>query len=692
MPLSDLRLEDGYRTNETAILDGFYIPCLREACAYDRSVGYFSSGALSLSLAGISELVRKGGRIRLIASPNLSANDLAAIEDGYEARKVIDAATERCTSELVAKLPSEQLSLLRWLIAHELLDIRLAMLDGPTPALYHEKRGIFHDNACNIVSFMGSANETAAALRANFESVEVFRSWILPEKQRTERHASDFERLWRGDQKGIITTHFPEAARSVILASVDEDLEVNFKAFDSPATERKTLIERDLRDFQRDAIRSWIGNNCRGIFRMPTGSGKTITALAAARLMVNDYARRRQPFGIVIVAPFKDLVEQWDSESRNFEFGPILCYENRHNWEGRLRNVMTAVASGGRPSFACITTNATFASEGFQAALDSFRADTLLIADEVHNIGSSQSRTLLSEQFKLRLGLSATPERWYDDDGTDALMKYFGGVVYSMTMKEAIDCGALTPYRYFVHPIRLNDEETIQFIALSEKIRKISGFASADDETGMNDQLKMLLIKRAAVVANARGKGPLLERLVQDDLPQKHTLVYCGTGSAISDDGGDIRVADDISFRLNGMHLRSATYTAETPSYIRSILRADFARGRIQYLVAMRCLDEGVDIPATQRAYFLASSTNPRQFIQRRGRVLRRSEGKVRAEIHDMVTMLSPEIGGSEAYERDILCKELRRVKQFAEIAQNGDAALGALMSIIGNKSIFFES
>lgn len=689
--LSGLNLEDGYRTNDIAILDGFYLPCLLRSVQYDRSVGYFNSGALAIALRGISELVRNNGRIRLVASPNLCEDDLQAIEQGYETRAVLQDAILRSTSELVQELPTEQRKLLRWLIANDRLDIRLASIDGlPSPALYHEKRGIFRDAYGNVVTFIGSANETAAALRKNFESIEVFRSWVSPEKPRTERHVSDFERLWKNEQVGLTIEPFPEAARSVILSIPDEGADP--AAFDPPSMKTvKPTVQRKLHNYQNEAVRAWVANRGRGILRMPTGSGKTITALFAARLIIKDYEARGQPLAVVIVAPFKDLVEQWNSEARNFGLNAVLCYESRDEWEPRARNSIAAVNGGVAATFAAITTNATFGGDGFQEALEAFNGDVLLVADEVHNIGSTQARTLLSPRFKFRLGLSATPERWFDDVGTDALLDYFGGVVYSMTLKEAIDRGALTPYRYFVHPVRLNIEETLEFMRLSDKISDLTGFASIDDESTYSDQLKMLLIKRARVSANAAAKPILLNKLIRLDDPQSHTLIYCGVGSTIREGGRSTRIVNDIARGVNEMHIRAMPYTAETPSDMRQIIRSDFARGTIQYLVAMRCLDEGVDIPATRRAYFLASSTNPRQFIQRRGRVLRRSDGKKRAEIHDMLTFLSEEVGGSDEYERKAVERELKRVRQFAEIAENGDEALGSLSAIIHDQSLVFQ-
>lgn len=680
--LRELRLTSGYRGQRGNALESFYIPCLRASTTYDRAVGYFSSGALAAALDGVSHFLARGGRIRIVASPQLTSTDLDAIERGYTEREVIEANIERAAREMLNELPREQCRLLRWLIAHDVLDIHIAIVKGRTRGIYHEKLGLFGDEQGNAVTFIGSTNETAAGLISNHESIEIFRSWVPGEDERTQRHRSEFELLWAKKDPDLEVFDFPEAARHVVLTEPDDD--PDYAAFDGireqgqePASERVSL-----RPYQRAAIAAWLKMQGRGILEMATGTGKTITALSAAMVIARKYGSDRRPLAIVIVVPSRDLVVQWSKEAQKFGLSPLLCFHSRESWEATFRSMLAALVHGISPLFVGIATNATFSGDAFQSALRGYDGDVLLIVDEVHNVGSPQLRGLLLDRYRFRLGLSATPERWFDDAGTAVLLDYFGAVVFSLGLAEAIRIGALTPYRYYVHPIRLADDEASSYIELTDKIRAATGMADSDEGDGpQDDYIKSLMIRRATIIATARNKIPALMTLVQSDVPQRHTLVYCGTGRFDADDPDSARNVEEIAARLNDQYLRAAPYTAHTSSDAREALTRGFVAGEIQYLVAMRCLDEGIDIPAIRRAYFLASTTNPKQFIQRRGRALRPYPGKERAEIHDFLTMLSPEV--KEEYQRSILTRELRRVKLFAELAENGPSATATLLRTV---------
>lgn len=691
--LRDLNLSDGYRSGQESMLENLYLPCLQVSERYDRSVGFFSSSALRLALAGITNLVKRGGKIRIVASPHLSDADLEQITAGYGARSIDDFIVE-ATSDLVRELSRPQVRLLASLITNGSLDIKIAIIkNGSAHAIYHEKRGIFRDEFENVVTFVGSANETASALLAHFESVEVFRSWDVGEERRTRRHVAEFERLWESKEDLLKVTRFPDAARDVIvnsaaLAAADEPIDPKAfdEAFDRPVVSylRQATSIR-LHEYQRDAIRAWFKNEGRGLLRMATGTGKTITALAAADLVSEDYRSRAVPLTIVVVVPFKDLVLQWSATARQFGFEPILCFHSRQSWAPRFEVQAAAQREGSvsAPLFV-IVTNATYVGEHFQRLLTRVAGELFLIVDEVHNIGSDRARALLNDHAVLRLGLSATPERWFDDIGTDVIFDYFGGVVFELGLREAIDRGALTPYRYYVHPVALTEEETILYLDLSERIRRVGGYANIDGIELADRQLKRLLIARARVVGNARQKIPLLEELVRYDDPRRHTLIYCGTGTIGDETSEASRTVDHVAERVRATGAAVAPYTSRTTREARALLQDEFASGRVQYLAAIRCLDEGIDIPATRRAYFLASSSNPRQFIQRRGRVLRRFEGKDRAEIHDMLTLLDAGAPGvTGAFEESVARKEMDRIKAFAEIAENGPQVIATLVDLV---------
>lgn len=686
MGFAQLNLHDYYRSGENNIVKDFYMPCLSAAVQYDRAVGYFNSGALKLALRGISRLVRNKGRLRLVVSPALTAADLKAIEDGYATRQVIDDVIVRTVQDVLVELPTHQLELLRWLIANNYLDIRVATVMGQRPAIYHEKFGIFTDPDGLRVVFVGSSNETPSGLLANFESVEVFRSWYDDDVSRITRRVQNFDDLWEGRERGLEVTPFPDAARRVIIES--GEARATLDAFDDDLAlgngqPHGQDTRPSLRDYQLDAVRAWLRNQGRGVLAMATGTGKTITALSIVDLLVRDFRRKEQALTIIIVVPYKHLVTQWNETALQFGFSPILCFESRQLWEGQAQAEVRAVQHGTSPHTILIVTTTTFISEPFQAVMKIATAhDALLVVDEVHNVGATSTRTLLSDDFTFRLGLSATPERVYDAEGTSALLAFFGGVVFEIDLAEAIRRAILVPYRYYVHRVFLTDDESDQYIQLTDQLTRLGGYHdNADPEDVAGDQVKRLLIRRARIVGSASNKVPVFLGLIQKEEDHRYTLVYCGDGKT----DGDERLVHNVVAGLTQMHRSADSYTATTPLDTRDWLRKTFAAGDLEYLVAIRCLDEGIDIPETRRAYFLASSTNPRQFIQRRGRVLRRSNatGKRYAEIHDLLALLSPTAkSAGTGYAQSVILRELGRVREFAKLAQNGPQVIASLLDL----------
>ena len=417
---------------------------------------------------------------------------------------------------------------------------------------------------------------------------------------------------------------------------------------------------------------------------MATGSGKTFTALGlAARLFSEGMLKV-----LVVVVPYRHLVTQWRREAEKFGLDPICCYQSRESWLTRLQTALYNVRRGEVPFLSVITTNSTFISQAFQAALRSTPRQTLFVGDEAHNLGASTISSCLPESVEMRLGLSATPERYSDPEGTAALKDYFGAVVEPrFTLKDALEQGALVPYRYFPVPVELTPDEAEEYYELTEKIARIWGSASeTDSDDRLGESLKFLLIRRARLMASAANKIALLPTLVPDR-SISHALFYCGDGTVESDiDASIYRQIEEVTRVLgNDLGLKVASYTAETPLEERDDLRVRFASGELQALVAIRCLDEGVDIPETRLAFILASSRNPRQFIQRRGRVLRPSPGKQRAEIYDMVVVppASDRIRSSTfSVERNMLAREFERVLEFAELAENAAAARRSLLEL----------
>lgn len=689
--LRELKFKIRYRSGTSNVVEDFYVPCMERSTLYRRAVGYFSSEGLSLAAKGAARLIASGGKIQLIASPNLSEDDIRAIESGYEsrttaARRCLLASVDKIESELI----SQRLSALAWLISIGHLEFRLAFRVDPTSGkltrgLYHEKIGIFEDSDGDRVAFTGSQNETAGGFVTNFESIDVYWSWDDPH-QRAIGKLLDFEELWSGGDTslGVVVEDFTEVAKEVLL---------KFKSQEPPLVDPEELSWRprhlsqrirhtphipasfELREYQRDAIRNWVAANGRGILQMATGTGKTVTALAAAVTLHQQFHLKV----MVVVCPYRHLVTQWSDEAKKFGFDPLLAFESTRSWLGRLKGELSDLSVKERGFLCVITTNTTFSSAPFQSSLNYFPQKTLLIADEVHNLGSETFSQLLPNNVSLRLGLSATPERWFDPEGTARLIEYFGPVLEpKLTLSEAITRKVLTPYLYYPILIELDEDEREEYIRLSAEIAKRS---ATNDE--LTEAATYLLLARARLVASARNKLTALRNLGAVLQKKEQMLFYCGDGTVESGPTEEtVRQVDEV-VRILGRELgiRVAKYTSEESTRERDDLRGKVARGELQGLVAIRCLDEGVDIPSVETAVILASSTNPRQFIQRRGRILRRAPGKDSATIYDMIVVPPLETESTES-ERALLRKELIRFAEFADLSENGGEARRTILDL----------
>ncbi|MEA5577576.1 DNA phosphorothioation system restriction enzyme [Anabaena sp. UHCC 0451] len=443
----------------------------------------------------------------------------------------------------------------------------------------------------------------------------------------------------------------------------------------------KMPLSLQLRGYQRQAITSWFANHGRGTLKMATGSGKTITALAIA-------CELQQQIGLqvlLVVCPYRHLVSQWARECEKFNLQPILAFENLRTWQSQLSTQLYNLRSGSQSFVTVITTNSTLISEGLQSQLKYFPSKTLIIGDEAHNLGAPRLEESLPRNVGLRLALSATPERYFDDEGTQSLFDYFGSVLQpEFNLQDAINQGALVHYLYYPVLVELTEIESIAYLKLTKRIgRSLQYREQAEGDFEDNEDIKSLLMKRARLIGAAENKLTALKELMQNRRDTSHTLFYCSDGSQETGHRSSLRQLKAVA-KILGAELgyKVSTYTAHTSLTEREILRQQFESGELQGLVAIRCLDEGVDIPAIQTAVILSSSSNPRQFIQRRGRVLRPHPGKERATIFDMI-VLPPDLDREAIeVERNLLRKELRRFVEFADLADNAGEARMQLLAL----------
>lgn len=526
---------------------------------------------------------------------------------------------------------------------------------------------LFHDAADEVVSLL--ERHHAAELQVRW-------SWGDPHHF-VQRLRAQTETLWH-EQCAAIAQVPPVQHRNGSL--VVSEASASGYQINSQAAHRPPPV--DLRDYQKDAVRAWRDAGGRGIFAMATGAGKTITALTLACRV----AERNRPFVIIVVCPFLDLAKQWLREMDKFGFFPVACFHGRDSWQIPLRNAYQRVSAGLTDCVSVVASNATFLSPVFQRALSPSLATHMLIADEVHNLGAAQLKDALPKKIALRLGLSATPVRHGDAAGTQALIDYFGNVVYEFSIERAIKKDVLVPYRYYPVLVDLTVDETDAYRELTAKIGR---FFVHTDEEKQSDKLKILLIKRARLLASAANKLPALsETLLRHGVPITKAIVYCGDGTVEHPATGELdRQIVAVTRLLGETHgLKVRKFTCDESSEERAGILDALRGGRLQALVAIRCLDEGIDVPDVQLGFLMASSTNPRQFIQRRGRLLRRAPGKSHAVIYDFIVQppsFSDE-SDSTAFnvERRLFRRELKRVLEFCRSAENGPVALQKLQGL----------
>lgn len=692
--LRSLTFSDRYRSDREDVVANFFVPAFKVASDYCRAVGYFTSTSLALYARGIETFADRGGSMRLIASPHLNEDDIIDIERGYNVREIIERATMR-ELDLEQQDPVlDGLGQLGRLIAEGRLNIKLAFVDQEGRiGIYHEKLGIFRDDQGDLVGFTGSSNETHGGLLANFESVEVYRGWVAGDGARALRLESDFQALWSNKTPYLHIEHFPEVARERLIKIATQRPTATLAGTDAALTPPPTNINEPtrlaipgwltVRNYQREAIESWLRHRGRGILKMATGTGKTKTAMIAASQLANVLRQREQPLILLIVAPLQHLVDQWITEVEEFGVRPVAIYESSQKWLPVVEEQLGEARMGQRPVVVMVATNSSFAGGKFQSVLSRITQPLMVIADEAHNLGSSAYRSSLPLNATYRLALSATPERWFDDEGTDALISYFGPVVFELGLGQAIEMGALTRYLYLPRLIELNEHETNLYVATTAQIAAhiAAGEDLKDDDP--KSPLGYLLRQRSGILGHATGKLPALRSDLGARGDSWFQLIYCAEGQRPTEPGepsGPSQLAGVMQLVGKKLHLAAHSYVSETPRVERKILLRRFGTGNdLRVLVAMRCLDEGVDIPDARTGYLLASSSNPRQFIQRRGRLLRRAPGKDFAEILDYLAVPPSGTPVNFDVERALLARELQRANEFGKLSENYEATLEAL-------------
>lgn len=691
-----LKFKGVYNSDDDNVLEDFYIPVLKEAVSYDRAVGFFSAAAFASAAQGLAAFCQNGGYMRLIIGAMPAPEDQRAIEEGYGLRDYISRITDQISEVFKIEDPifENRLRALSWMIATNRLDIKLAIR---IRGMFHEKVGILRDSSGNILVFEGSNNETAYALLPgfNYETMHVFPGWNEALREHYEPHVIEFERIWTGKSSKIRIAEFPDALKEKMHAMAQDGPPIDEKLLLASAIPQHRMqavqtaiappptrpsIPNLLRgrpfkiqEHQLAALYAWKNSNLRGILALATGAGKTITSIYGYVKIFEEFERRGGQLALCISVPYINLAEQWAEVLAEFSIDPQLCFGGVQRWNDEFSERVTAFVSGQISSLCAVVVNRTLCGDVFQATIRRIPEDKLFfIGDECHHQASAGISAALPPA-RYRLGLSATPDQ-FSSEANARLQAYYGEVSYRYDLRAALRDHILTPYEYHVEVVDLTEEEAIEYFKICEKISAcFSKTTAVDVDLPVDPRITSLLARRSRLLGAARNKLTRLSQLLQGRRPEPFTLFYCGDGSVDDEDDSEgVRQIEAVSQLLSEHEWRTSRYTSrETPAVRRKILD-EFRVGILDGLVAIRCLDEGVDIPACRTAYVLASSRSPRQFIQRRGRILRRSPGKEASIIFDFFVRL-PEDNGRDwgGIEKKLFLAELARCAEFANLARN---------------------
>ena len=674
------------------------IPSFQSATHVDCMMGFFSSEILVSLAPGLATFINCADEsLRLIISPLLRPEDKAAIAEGIASvEDIVNATLENfvVTENAIAQ---HTLKCLSWMLRHGRVEIKVALMKD---ALFHPKVWLFHEGD-DVIAAHGSSNMTYAGIQKNIEQLSISKSWEDANQfYITEKFCDQFKQFWVNYDEGCTVIPIPQAIEENLLKTYNSDIpptEDDFHTLYKQATESikeslttygfgrlsrpsftiPSYLEFEEGDFehQERAITAWCEAGYQGILEMATGSGKTITAMICAHRLYE----REKPLLIVVAAPYIPLIQQWYDEISPFGLKAVNLTE-AYGAKGRateLNRLKRRLRFGSSDIEIVIVSHKTLCTDGFKDELKKFDCKTLLIADEVHNLGSEGFITDPPDFFDYRLGLSATPIRQYDEEGTEQLLDFFSPIVFQFTLEEAIG-RCLVGYEYYVHPVELTEDEMEEWYELTEKIGKNAW--RQEDSDADDEYLMKLLRDRRALLENAENKIAVLEDVLtqREDFERlQHTLIY--TSDKAPEQLKDVNaLLNRHSILFHQLTHEETKDREKTAQIIQS-----FQEGTLRILTAKRVLDEGVNIPQIEKAFILASTTVERQWVQRRGRLLRTCSktGKTHSEIHDF-TALPPDLDNLDTHARALIASELKRIQAFGYLAKNFGRPDGPLSHI----------
>jgi superfamily II DNA or RNA helicase len=674
MSFKDLNLKKtrSYSSERDNLVNDFYIPVLKKSKNYKRIAGYFSSSSFVIAAKGFSDFIKNKGHSQFIINVVLQSDDIEQIQKGYTTpEKIIENKFLADLNRIEDEFRKNHAKVLGWLIAKGLMEIRVGVIEEKTSGneILHQKMGIFEDNEGNVITFVGSNNESISGWQYNSEKFKIFFNWEDQYKLSILEDTEEFDELWNNRAKKTKVYLFPEAVKQDLIKRAPANETELLKIIKQLENDEQDKTGIRLRPYQIKAVDSWFNNNCIGIFEMATGTGKTITAIEAMKKLFE----RESKLIVVICCPYLHLINQWHEalSQMKIECPIIEAHGNNQSWKTEFVHQKFQLELNRQNHVIIITTHDTFSSESFIEIIENRIISPLfLIADEVHGLGATNRSKALLKKYTFRLGLSATPSRFYDIIGTKKLFDFFNKIVFEFDLHRAlteIDPETkdtyLVPYFYFPHFVELTPDEMVDYEQSTKIIARL--YFKTDRTEEEDRQLEYQILKRQEKLKNAENKMAEFEKIIynlEKEGDISHTLVYCSPQQLDN--------AQIILRKWEGKIIQHK-FTFEEKKEDRKVLLNHFDIGDTDVLVAMKCLDEGLDVPSTKNAILLCSSGNPREYIQRRGRVLRRFHGKEYAKIFDIAAIPSKKYRIEVTNERKILEKEIRRLSEFAEAAKN---------------------
>ena len=697
MNYTELTIKSCYESGVDNIIEDFYEPVLSLSVKYDRIAGFFSSSSLAIASRGMANFIRNGGTMRLICSPILNEQDADIIKKIYEGQLFLSS------EELGIKLnsiedefESNHVKALGWMLANNLLEIKLAVLKDENGdictanqlsknGIFHQKVGIMQDFDGNNLSFSGSINESATAWVNNDEEFKVFKEWMGMEEY-YEKDKNRFDAIWKNQRNNVQTFDLPTAIKNDLI-DYSKDFNgdsIAIKNYKKTKERRELLSKISLFPYQKEALLLWKKNDYNMLFEMATGTGKTRTAITG----LNHLMSLCEKLIVIIACPQNTLSVQWMGELEKLNINgdkTEIIDGTNPKWHCTLGSLLAQNSAGFANHCIIYTTHKTASSSRFIEIIKEKRdknVKTLFIGDEVHWLGASQYRKALLKEYDYRIGLSATPSRWFDDDGTRILESYFGNNHFEFTIKDALlnvnpitGKHFLVNYYYYINHVQLNEVETEQYKKLTSRI--IALLSSKGNNSDNEYKFERLIEQRADIIKNAENKYDVFEDIIGKLKQEKNlnNLIIFVSPQQI-EKVKEILANNNIIFHK----LTQEEGTRKEAKYCnkseREYIIQQFKTGNYQALIAIKCLDEGIDIPSASRGILMASSTNPREYVQRIGRIIRQDTNKQFAYLYDICV---DSIDGDEecnTIEKKIRNKEQLRMKEIAENAINSVDAL----------------